>query len=134
MDVFKIGALTLISLCAVVILRSLKPEWSTFIRIAAIVVLFSVAIPMISAVINYIRELISLDGGQFLDSGAFEILIKAVCIAMLTHFCASVCRDAGETGLAALSEMAGKIEIILLSFPLIKEILQTALALLRLEV
>ena len=44
MDVFKIGALTLISLCAVVILRSLKPEWSTFIRIAAIVVLFSVEI------------------------------------------------------------------------------------------
>ena len=133
MDVFKIGALSIISLCVVVLLRTLKPEWSAFVRIAAVIILFGSMIPMISVIIGYIHELAGLDGGEYIESGALEILIKALCIGLLTHVTASVCRDAGEGGLAALSEMAGKLEIILLSFPLIKEIIDTALSLLKLQ-
>ena len=133
MDIFKIGAISLVSLCAIVLLRTLKPEWSSLIRIAAIIILFAAMLPMIGTVIGYLRELADFDGGELLNSAAFEILIKALCIAILTHVTASVCRDAGEAGLATVSEMAGKIEIILLSFPLIKEILTTALSLLRLQ-
>ena len=133
MDVFKIGALSIISLCAIVVLRTLKPEWAMLVRLSAIIILFAAMIPMIGVIIGYARELAGFDGGEFVGQGTLEILIKALCIGLLTHVTASVCRDAGEGGIAALSEMAGKIEIILLSFPLIKEIIDTALSLLKLQ-
>ncbi|MBE6694312.1 MAG: hypothetical protein E7589_06080 [Ruminococcaceae bacterium] len=134
MDVFKIGALCLVSLSAVIILRGLKPEWATLLRIAAVIIIFATMLPMLATVIGYLREIAEGSGAELMDSVSLEILFKALSIALLTHFCASVCRDAGEGGLATLAEMAGKLEILLLSFPLIKEILEAVLSLLKLEV
>ena len=43
----------------------------------------------------------------------------------MTEIAASICRDSGEGGLAGWVEMAGRVEILLLSFPLIRTVLST---------
>ena len=129
MDVFKAGALAFLSLVVIVLLRQWKPEWSSLLRIAAAVLLLGVVLTTMAKLLEEIRDV----GGQALPDGTLSLLFKAMGIAFLTQIGASVCRDCGENGLATWVEMAGKIEILLLSFPLIRDVLSEATALLNMS-
>lgn len=61
------------------------------------------------------------------------VMLKGLGAALITHFCASVCREYGKPSLADSVELAGKLEILLLCFPLLTEIASTALELLELS-
>lgn len=50
----------------------------------------------------------------------FPLLLRAIGIAFLFEVGASVCRDAGEDGIAKNMEFIAKTEILILTFPLIK--------------
>lgn len=133
MDTFKVGAIAILTVAAAALLRSLKPEWATFIRIAAIVILSGLILPMIYGATNYVKELATDESGLiYIDSFSIEILLKSICIAILTQVTSAICKDAGEAGIAGFVETAGKLEILLLSFPLIKEILELTAQLLKL--
>jgi len=54
-----------------------------------------------------------------------EMMLKALGIAFLSEIVAGICRDGGEGSVASIVEMAGKILILLLCFPLIESLLET---------
>jgi stage III sporulation protein AD len=61
------------------------------------------------------------------------VMLKGLGVALLTHSCSSVCRDCGKGSVADWVEFAGKLEILLLCFPLMSEIITTAVGLLDLK-
>ena len=128
MDAVKVGGLALVGLTALVLLRQWKPEWAVFLRLAVTVVSLGVILTLLVGSFSYLRELTAGLGGD--PTGMWEILLKALGIAFLTETAAAICRDSGEGGLAGWVEMAGKLELLLLSFPLIRTVLDTAVALL----
>lgn len=128
MDAVKVGGLALVGLTALVLLRQWKPEWAVFLRLAVTVVSLGVILTLLVGSLSYLRELTAGLGGD--PTGMWEILLKALGIAFLTETAAAICRDSGEGGLAGWVEMAGKLELLLLSFPLIRTVLDTAVALL----
>ena len=60
-----------------------------------------------------------------------SVMLKGFGVAVISHVCATVCKDLGKATLADLVETAGKLEIFVLCLPLISDILQTAAALLE---
>lgn len=128
MEGARIGGLALVGLTALLILRQYKPEWAVFIRIAVTVVSMGIVLSMAGTVISYATDL--THGMGALDGNTWSLLLKALGIAFLTETAASICRDSGETSLAGWVETAGKLEILLLSFPLIRTVLDTVAALL----
>lgn len=124
----KIGGLALTGLSALLILRAYKPEWAVFLRMAVTVLSLGLILSMTATVISYITDLTAATGIP--DGTAWPILLRALGIAFLTETAASVCRDSGEGSLAGWVEMAGKLEILLLSFPLIRTVMDTVAALL----
>lgn len=118
----------MVGLTALVLLRQWKPEWAVFLRLAVTVVSMGVILTLLVGSLTYLRELTAGLGGD--PTGMWEILLKALGIAFLTETAAAICRDSGEGGLAGWVEMAGKLELLLLSFPLIRTVLDTAAALL----
>lgn len=128
MEAAKIGGLIIVGLTALLILKQYKPEWAVFLRLAVTVVALSLILTVMGGILSYLRELTEGTGAQAGDS--WEILLKALGVAFLTETAASICRDSGETGLAGWVEMAGKLELLLLSFPLIRTVLDTAVSLL----
>lgn len=128
MEAAKIGGLIIVGLTALLILKQYKPEWAVFLRLAVTVVALSLILTVAGGILFYLRELTEGTGAQAGDS--WEILLKALGVAFLTETAASICRDSGETGLAGWVEMAGKLELLLLSFPLIRTVLDTAVSLL----
>ena len=124
----KIGGIALTGLSALLILRAYKPEWAVFLRMAVTVVSLGLVLSLAGTVMASVTDLTAATGA--LDGESWTILLKALGLAFLTETAASVCRDSGETGLAAWVETAGKLEILLLSFPLIRTVMDTVAALL----
>ncbi len=128
MEGARIGGLALVGLVALLMLRQYKPEWAPFVRIAVTVVSLGIILTMAGTVISYVTEL--ANGTGALEGETWPVLLKALGIAFLTETAASICRDSGETSLAGWVEMAGKLEMLLLSFPLIRTVLDTVATLL----
>ena len=57
-------------------------------------------------------------------------VLKTVGIAILTHIAAQVCKDAGEGGIAAVTETAGTALSLCAALPLLRAVLDTVSALL----
>ena len=128
MEGARIGGLALVGLVALLVLRQYKPEWAVFIRMAVTVVSMGIILSMAGTVITYVTDL--TEGTGALDGATWSLLLKALGIAFLTETAASICRDSGEASLAGWVEMAGKLEILLLAFPLIRTVLDTVASLL----
>lgn len=129
MEGARIGGLALVGLVSLLLLRQYKPEWAVFIRIAVTVISAGLVLAMAATAITYVTEL--TEGTGALDGDTWPLLLKALGIAFLTETAASVCRDSGEGTLAGWVETAGKMEILLLSFPLIRTVMETVAALLE---
>ena len=129
MEWARIGGIAMLGLTALLLLRAYKPEWAPFLRMAVTVVALGLTLTLAATVLSYVTELASATGA--LEGEGWPILLKALGVAFLTEIAASVCRDSGETGLATWVETAGKLEVLLLSFPLIKTVLDTVTEILR---
>ena len=128
MEGARIGGLALVGVVALLILKPYKPEWTVLIRMTVMVISMGIILAMAGTVIAYVTDL--TQGAGVLNGETWSSLLKAVGIAFLTETAASICRDSGETSLAGWVETAGKLEILLLSFPLIRTVLDTVATLL----
>ncbi len=128
MAVARVGGIALVGLCALLILREQKPAWAPFLRVAVTIIAGYFLLSMLGELMTFLTALTDATGA--LDASSLSLLGKALGIAFLTETAASVCRDSGEGGLAFWVETAGKLEILLLSLPLIRSVLETVTTLL----
>lgn len=128
---FKIFGVALIGVFAVLIVRRGSPDGAMPVRMIIGIIMAAGCVLLATPVIDFINELSGVIGG----SGEIyvETLLKSLGIAVITHICATVCRDTGEGGVAGYVELGGKIEIIILSLPLIREIVSSSLELLEMQ-
>ena len=59
-------------------------------------------------------------------SESVELMLRVLATAIVTHVCAAVCRDSGEGTIGSYVEIGGKVEIVLLTLPMIKKIIDLA--------
>ena len=124
----RVGGLALVGLVALLVLRTYKPEWAVFIRVAVTVLAVGMILIPAGTVLAYVTELSEGTGAP--NGEAWSILLKALGVAFLSETASAICRDSGESGLAGWVEMAGKLEILLLAFPLIRTVMETVTELL----
>ncbi len=74
---------------------------------------------MLVPVVDFAGEVIKESG----ISEYGKIIFKAIGIAYLTNITSEICRDCGENTLSEAIENVGRIELLLLSLPLLSEIL-----------
>lgn len=117
---FQIAAVGLAGAVLSLAVKSYRPEFSIYISIACGVILFIMVISEFSDVIAMISTVFSKSGYA---NTYFPILLKVLAIAYLTDFVSQICRDAGESGIASKTEIAGKIFILYVSLPVFTSIL-----------
>lgn len=121
MDI-RLFALAMTVLVILLVIRQWKSEILPLVRMAITLTFALLMLAMITPLITYLR--------RFLDSSALstyaEPVLKSLGIAILTQCCADICKDCGEGGIANGIELIGKIEILVLSLPLIDDILELA--------
>ena len=128
MDIVKIIAIALVSICISLILKQYRPEFSIYISILTSCLIIFYAMQRIEIMIDLIRELSSkID----INKHYLSIILKITGIAYLTEFGSDICRDAGETAVASKVEFAGKILILSISVPILSALLETLTQLIK---
>ena len=89
-------------------------------------VVFAAAVLFLSVSVNDLKEIVLLFDQKPISDLGYATLWKALGIGMIGQFTAEVCRDAGEPVLAGRVEFFAKVEIVLLSLPLVRQILSLA--------
>ena len=119
LDAVKICAAALLAALCFAVVRKVNAGFDMPLRLTAAVTFFGVVIAISIPLFGYLSELVDKSG-----LGAWQsVIFGAVGISLLTHVTAELCRECGEGELGGYAELAGKVEILLLCLPLIKELL-----------
>jgi len=116
--------------CAIIslTLKRYNPEISLLVSVTAGVIAAIAMLNQITPAISQIKNILSLAN---LNNTYSLILFKSLGICFLCQFASDSCEDAGEKALAAKIQLAGKISVVVLSLPLIEEIANTAIKLIK---
>ena len=117
---FKVIGLAVICVLAGILVKQMKNEISFAVKSAGSLLAFGVVILSLQDVLNRTVNVFLIGG----FSEYIEIILKALGVAILTHVVSCICKDSGEGTLAGVVEFAGKVEILILSLPMIEELLR----------
>lgn len=122
--ILRVAALCVAAAVLVLTVRRGSPELALLLSLAAVtVVLLAVgsAIGELTAFLKKLEQYSGISGDLFLP------LYKTVGIALVVKAGGSLCRDAGESALAATLELAGTVCALLVSLPLLRTVLELLL-------
>lgn len=123
----KIALFALVALIIIVVLRQYHPEYALLTAvISGGIILIFLSTELASPLFTLIKML-NLYG---VSNGLTSYILKSLGICILTNFSVGLCTDFGQTSLAAKVEMAGKVAILVLSLPILQNILEVGLSLL----
>ena len=124
--VFQVTALCLVGALLAVVVRRGRPELALLLTLgAAVTVLLFLAEP-IAELLAFLTELSERSG---VSQELFVPLYKTVAIALVVKVGGDLCRDAGESALAAAVETAGAVCALLTALPLLRAVLDLLLEL-----
>ena len=110
-------------LCAVAIVLLKSAGGSVLpLQWTGTIVLTGASLLMLSPVVAWVGALCEGQGVSELTG----LMIKGLGVAMLTQFCADLCRQSGEAPLANSVELAGKAELLLLCLPMLRDLVELA--------
>ncbi len=108
------------ALCAVT-LRKQSPEIALVLGLTAGMLVLSWAVGLLQEAAEFLTELAELAG---VSTELLVPLAKTAGIALVTHLGGSLCKDAGESGIAAALEFAGGAAAICAALPLMRAVLE----------
>ncbi|MBQ7325162.1 MAG: hypothetical protein IJW98_05425 [Clostridia bacterium] len=126
MSFIAVCGLVLAVMLFLLLIRQFRPELAPPLNLCLTLFLTLSAIAAMIPLLTYLKEL---------EIGKFEVylpyLMKSMGISLLSTTAADLCRDSGEGSIANKLELLGKCEIVLLSLPLLKELLTLAQELMK---
>jgi len=113
----KAVAISVFSVIIIQLLKQYKPEYSLLIKIASILV---IGVVLINELNNDISRLSFLNGIDDYSISFFPLIFKTLGIVIITQIASNICHDSGEEALSTITELVGKIFILLNCLPLIE--------------
>lgn len=108
------------------VIRQFRPEYAPPLSLCLTLFVTLAALAALIPLMNYLSELELESFGEYLP-----YLFKSMGISFLCGTAADLCRDCGENAVAVKLELLGKCEIVLLSLPLLRELLTLAVSLMQ---
>lgn len=124
----KISGIVIISLLLIIFLKESKREFAFILSIAVSVILFVTLINDFQGIISAVNNLTSSVENI---SNYISLLVKILCISLLSQFVIDLCRDAGENALASQTEIASKILILVMTLPLFESVIEIITGMLK---
>lgn len=125
-NLVAIIGLAIVTTAICILIKQYRPEFAMVASLCCGALIFGLIILNLTPAFDTIRELMDRLN---LDNQYTRTIIKALGVCYITQLAADTCRDADQTAIAGKVELAGKVMIILLSLPLFKSLLDTAIGL-----
>lgn len=127
MEIFKIIGIGLLTCFLAVIVKQLKPEFYIFVLLSGGIAIFLMVLDKFTDILTYFSTIFNKTK---IDSHVFLIILKIVGVAFLTEFASNICCDSGNSSIGEKIIFAGKVLILFLAMPILKELLNTIIEIL----
>ncbi|MBO5022053.1 MAG: hypothetical protein J6C53_01035 [Clostridia bacterium] len=125
--ILKIIVIGLITCVATIIVKPVRSDFSIIIAIAGGIIIIFLIVNYLTGVFDVIKSIINVTG---VNSAIYKFLIKIIAIGYLIEFTAGICSETGNSSLGDKVLLGGKIIIMVMSLPIITNILQIIMELL----
>ena len=125
MDIMRVAGIAAASALTALVIRRMRPEFGAVMALTTGALLFFIALPGIAQIIDGITAFTQLGG---VSAGTTATLLKITGVSLLADFAARTCRDAGEDSIAAHTELAGRILILTLALPSMRQLMDLILS------
>lgn len=108
-------------LCIVIInklLENYSKEYIILITICASIIILIYVSGYISTTLDFLNQLLEVSS----SSDIYSVLLKALGICIVTNLSVDICKDSNQNALSSVVLITGKIAILLISIPLLKEL------------
>ena len=125
-ELFKACGIAILAAISLNLLGRAAGGVGVSLRIGGSVLIFGVLAVVLKDNVDVLRDSLLL-GEQREGSvigEAFSLMLKALGVALVSRFCADICRDCGENTLANGVESVGRVVMVSLSLPMFAEILR----------
>lgn len=112
----------LLCVVAIIVVRQIARESAIPLQWIGVLLIGGAGVLMLQPMVAFATELAEQNGVGEVAS----LLFRALGIAILCQLCADFCRQSGEGGIATGVEMAGRVQLLLLSLPKLRELLTLA--------
>jgi len=126
-NIIQIVIFGLVTTIIIVTVKQQRPDIALLISLAGGTVILIFVVSSLSVVIETISNLFNKSN---MDSVYITTILKVIGIAYLADFGAQLCKDAGESAIAAKIELGGKIIILLLAIPILTALMELILKIL----
>ena len=127
-QIVQITALCVTGAFLALVMRRGVPEFALLLAIGCVGVGFLFLAGPLEDLLAFLEELGERSG---ISLQLFTPLYKTVGIAVVVKLGGELCRDAGETAIAAVVELAGTICALLVALPLLRAVLSLILELMQ---
>ncbi len=118
--IVKIIGLSIIAVTASALLKNTASRLAPFVIFSVGLSILLFCFEGIKDTLGYFYEICKSNKyGEY-----FKVMLKVLGIAYLSCIGADMWRDCGENGLAGRIELAAKLEILVLAFPLVKSLIE----------
>lgn len=121
MNIIQIIGIGFITTALAVLLKQYRPELAFALPILCSALILLIIAPYLKELLAMLSNIAEKTG---IEGTYVKIIIKIIGVAYICQFSAELCKDAGESSVAAKIEFAGKIMIITLSMPIIYKLLE----------
>lgn len=127
-QIFRVTGLCMVGALLALVLKKSSPELALLLALAAVTAVLLSLADALRELASFLREAGAVSG---LSSDLLVPLYKTVGISLVVRVGGNLCRDAGESALAAAVEAAGTVCALLTSLPLLRAVLNLLLELTR---
>ena len=121
MNIIKIVILGIIATIFIVLLKPNRPEIATVLAVGAGIIITISVLDELFEIVYTFYDIADLTG---IDKGIFSTILKIIGIGYLTEFANGICVDSGAKSIGEKLQFAGKIVILLISLPILENLIQ----------
>ena len=121
MEIMKIIGIAFITAIASILIKSTKPELSFAVTVTGIIVIFLFLINSLKGTIAILNTIALYTG---VENDLLKLLLKIIGVGYIAEFGAGILNDFGSNSIADKVILGGKIAIVLLSLPILGNLLQ----------
>lgn len=121
MNIIKIVILGIVATIFIVLLKPNRPEIATVLAVGAGIIITISVLDELFEIVYTFYDIADLTG---IDKGIFSTILKIIGIGYLTEFANGICVDSGAKSIGEKLQFAGKIVILLISLPILENLIQ----------
>lgn len=124
MSIGVVMALLMIAVVLALSLKSKNPEISSLVSVAVCLAIVGLCVGRIQTILDGMNRVCNY---IHVDKVYITILLKLLGIAYICEFAAGISKDAGYQAIAAQIELVGKLTMLMVSMPVLMQVLNTIL-------